>query len=66
MPTIVFNGPQIDKEKKKLLIEEFTKKSSEILGISKEAFTVIIKENHPDNVGVGGRVLSEIMEEKNN
>ncbi|MDI6707126.1 MAG: tautomerase family protein [Bacillota bacterium] len=59
MPNIIFEGGKMDLDKKKELVEKFTEIASRITGIQKEAFTIVIKENSPENVGVGGVLLSE-------
>jgi 4-oxalocrotonate tautomerase len=43
-----------------------TKAASENLGIPEEAFTILIKENETDNWGVGGRVLTKVLQESGN
>ena len=42
-----------------MLVSEFTESAARITGIPKEAFYVFLKENTTDNVGVGGKLLSE-------
>ncbi len=59
MPYIVLDGPIMNKEQKKKIVSEFTKIASETLNLPKEAFTVLIRESTPDNVGVAGELLSE-------
>lgn len=55
MPFITFEGPDnLTKETKAKLISELTKTASQILNIPVQAFSVIIKENSMDNIGVGG------------
>jgi 4-oxalocrotonate tautomerase len=65
MPVIVFEGGKMDASKKKELISRFTRSAAEITGIDPQSFVVYIKENELDNVGVGGRVLSEVLAERN-
>ena len=62
MPHIVFDGPILTKEQKKEIVEKFTEIASEVTKIPREVFIVMIKENDPDNVGVGGKLLSEMMQ----
>jgi len=62
MPIITLEGPKLTKEQKAELIAEFTKKASEITNIPENAFSILIKENLADNVGVGGKQLSEMKE----
>ena len=59
MPVISIDGPHLSKEQKKDLVESFTKEAARITGIPTYAFVVLINENEPDNVGVGGELLSD-------
>ncbi len=59
MPYIILEGPQMTKEQKSKLVKEFTDTAAYTLNMPKDAFTVLIKESNPDNVGVGGELLSE-------
>ncbi|NLJ99995.1 MAG: 4-oxalocrotonate tautomerase [Clostridia bacterium] len=61
MPTIFFYGPELDKEKKRELVSSFTKKASELTGIDESAFVVYLRRGDPENVGVGGELLSDKM-----
>lgn len=60
MPTIFFYGPELDIEKRKELISSFTKKASELTGIDEEAFVVYLRNTEHEQVGVGGKLLSDI------
>lgn len=66
MPFIKLEGGKIDKEKKEKLISGLTKVASETLGIPEDAFIVLIKENNTDNWGLGGKVLSKVLAEREN
>lgn len=59
MPVIVFEGGKLTREQKEELMRGFTDLAQRVTGIRREAFTVLIKENEPDNVGVGGEPLSK-------
>lgn len=59
MPLIVFDGPELPKEKKAELVSQFTESASEITGMPKDAFIVLIKENPSENVGLGGTLISD-------
>ncbi len=59
MPTIFFYGPKLETEKKKELIRSFTKAASAATGIDEDAFVVYLQETQPEQVGVGGVLLSE-------
>jgi 4-oxalocrotonate tautomerase len=61
MPVITIDGPRMSKEQKKDLVESFTSEAARVTGIPTQAFIVIINENDPDNVGVGGELLSSRM-----
>jgi len=58
MPTITVEGPPIrDIERKRKLVEEITDASHKAYGLPKDIIVVVIKENLPENVGVGGKLL---------
>lgn len=57
MPTITIEGPPISLESKRALVRRLTEVASEIYQI--EHITVLIKENPPENVGVGGQLLAD-------
>ncbi len=59
MPTIFFYGPELETEKKKELIRSFTQKASELTGIPEAAFVVYLRSSSPEEVGVGGELLSD-------
>jgi len=52
------------REKKAEVIAALTKAASTTLGISESAFTVLIRENPHENIGVGGKPLSEILKDR--
>lgn len=58
MPHITIEGPKITElEKKRKLVEGLTEAAVNAYGLRKEIITVLIKENAPENVGVGGQLL---------
>ncbi len=59
MPTIFFYGPELETEQKKELIKDFTEAASKATGIDQSAFVVYLRCSNPDQVGVGGKLLSE-------
>jgi 4-oxalocrotonate tautomerase len=59
MPILQFDGPLLSPEKKEELIKSLTKTSAEILELPEQAFSIIIRENDPKNIGVGGEVLAK-------
>lgn len=64
MPTIFFFGPKLDKEKKKEMIKSFTETASRLTGIEKSAFVVYLRESTPEDVGVGGELLEDVLKTK--
>lgn len=50
----------LDKENKAELVRELTAKASEVTKIPADKFIVLINELERDNIGVGGKLLSEI------
>ena len=62
MPVIIFEaGNKLDLEKKRELIRELTNAAVKVTGIGAPAFTIYIHENEHDNIGVGGKLLTEIL-----
>ncbi len=58
MPTITAEGPPIKElDKKRTLVQEMTDAATKAYGLPKDVIVVVIKENPPDNVGVGGTLL---------
>ena len=64
MPFIKVEAGKMNQETKERLISGLTKVASETLGIQEEAFTILIKENEMDNWGVGGKVLTKVLQER--
>ena len=64
MPFIKVEAGKMDQETKEKLISGLTRTASESLGIAEEAFTILIKENETDNWGLGGKVLTKVLEER--
>jgi len=60
MPFIQFDGGKMTKEQKAQLVARLTEASHEVLGIPVQAFSVLIRENSMDNIGQGGKPLSEL------
>lgn len=58
MPNVIIDGPKIDDlEIKRTLIKEITDALEKAYKIPRFAYSIIIKENSPENVGVGGTLL---------
>jgi len=57
MPNISIEGPIIGNvDKKRILVQEVTDATTKAYGLPRETIVVIIKENSPENVGVGGKL----------
>lgn len=59
MPVITVEVAEMNKEQKAVLVKEFTAILSRESGLPPEAIFVFIKENQLDNIGVGGKLLSD-------
>jgi len=59
MPVITVEAGKLNKEQKSKLVKEFTSKASEIMNVPEQTFIVLLKENEQDNIGFGGKLLSE-------
>ena len=58
MPNITIEGPTIkDLEKKRILAKEVTEAALKAYSLPEEVIVVVIKENSPENVSVGGQLL---------
>ena len=63
MPNITIEGPKIEEiEKKRTLVKEITDAAVKFYGLPKEIIVVLIKDNAPENVGVGGQLISDKKE----
>ena len=58
MPNIIIDGPKIEEiDVKRTLIKEITDAVEKAYKLPRQAFVVTIKENLPENVGVGGELV---------
>lgn len=60
MPVIQLVGGKLHPEAKAALIREFTHTASRICGIPEASYTVTLTELDDDNLGFGGRTVTEI------
>ena len=60
MPVITLELVKMSKEKKTELVEKVTKTVAEVTELPAQSFYVFIRENEPENVGIGGKLLSDI------
>lgn len=59
MPVITMEAAGLTREQKQQLVKEFTESAARITGSPESVFYVFLKENSLDNVGVGGKLLSD-------
>jgi len=53
----------LDKGKRKEVIKSFTDTASRVTGIGKSAFVVYLRESGPEDVGVDGKLLEDVLKE---
>ena len=61
MPVISMAMAETDKSKKEELIKRLSTAASEVTNLPLDAFTVLISEYESDNIGLGGKTLSDVM-----
>ena len=58
MPIIRVDGPKVtDVDKKRKFVQTVTDAASNLYELPKQAIVVLLQENSPDNVGVGGQLI---------
>ena len=58
MPTATVEGPKIsDVQVKRTLVKEITDALQKAYELPREVYVVLVKENPPENVGVGGQLI---------
>ena len=58
MPNVVIEGPRIeDINVKRELIENITNALEKAFNLPRDAYIILLKENSPENVGIGGKLL---------
>ena len=63
MPTATVEGPKIkDLDKKRSLTKEITDALEKAYGLPREIYVVVLKENTPENVSVGGEMICDRIE----
>jgi 4-oxalocrotonate tautomerase len=63
MPTATLEGPPIeDVEVKRILVKEITDALEKAYKLPRQVYTVLIKENTANNVGVGGTLIIDRRE----
>ncbi|MDT8715080.1 tautomerase family protein [Clostridium sp. 19966] len=59
MPVITLEAGKLNKDQKKKLVKEFTTLASNIMNVPEQAFIVLLKENEAENIGFGGKLISD-------
>ena len=59
MPAIIMELAPLEKEKKAQLVREVTESTARATGLPPRTIFVFIKENSPENIGVGGKLLAD-------
>ena len=59
MPIITASGPHLTVEQKRTLAEKLTDAACAVYDHPREAIIVIIRENDPENVAVGGKLVRD-------
>ncbi len=60
MPNITIEGPKIkDIDTKRTLVKELTDAAAKAYELPAKIMVVLIKENSPENVSVGGQLISD-------
>lgn len=57
MPIITLDGPTLSLEQKRTFVAELTALAAHHYALAEASIIVQIRENAPDNVGVGGKLL---------
>lgn len=65
MPSAVIEGPRIEEvETKRVLVKEITDALEKAYNLPRPVYVVLIKENQPENVGVGGELILDRRSKK--
>ncbi len=59
MPVITLEISKLNRDQKQQLVREMTQSVVNITKLPPETVTVFLKENELDNIGFGGKLLSE-------
>ena len=61
MPNVTIEGPKIDEvEVKRTLVREVTDAVEKAYKLPRQVYVVVVKENLPENVGVGGNLVIDM------
>ncbi|MGB3081813.1 MAG: 4-oxalocrotonate tautomerase DmpI [Candidatus Omnitrophota bacterium] len=61
MPNVTLEGPRIENlDTKRELVKTVTDAAVKAFGLPEKTIVVVIKENPPENVGVGGQLVIDM------
>ena len=60
MPVITLEGGKLSREQKRELIHRFTAVATEVTKIPPQFFSVLIREQPDENLGVGGETVADL------
>jgi len=60
MPVVIIESNKINTDKKRKLVKFITEITAKIYELPEDTITVLIKELERENIGTGGKLLSEI------
>jgi len=64
MPIIQVHCSQLNTKQKKEMIQQLTKVTAKITNLPQKEVSIIIQQYPPDQIGLGGKQLSEIVASK--
>lgn len=59
MPTITYDGPALSIENKRMAAQEITDTICKATKLQPSDIVVVFKENAPENVAVGGKLIAD-------
>ncbi len=59
MPVINIEAGKLNIDQKRELVKEMTAIASKVMNVPEQAFIVLLKENETENIGLGGKLLSD-------
>lgn len=65
MPVITLESAQLNQKQKELLIKELTATASKIMNIPEQSYYVFLNTHDMDNIGAGGKLLADFLNESN-
>ncbi|NOQ22389.1 MAG: 4-oxalocrotonate tautomerase [Candidatus Aegiribacteria sp.] len=61
MPLIKVDGPKVtDVDKKRQFVKDVTNAATTLYGLPAQTVVILLHENSPDNVGVGGQLIIDL------